>query len=130
MLVYHRDEEIAAVVGRMTGSHITPPYTAIGVAYRGLIIGGFVFNNFTGPDIEMSVAGKHVISRGVLRAVARYTFGQLGVRRVSITMRATDKTTQDIAQRLGFTLEGFKHQAFWNDDAVLMGLTKDNCRWL
>jgi hypothetical protein len=35
-----------------------------------------------------------------------------------------------MAERLGFTLEGFKHKAFWDDDAVLMGITKETCRWL
>jgi RimJ/RimL family protein N-acetyltransferase len=78
----------------------------------------------------MSVAVRHGLSRRVLKALAVYVFGQLGCRRCSITMKASDRLTQKMAERLGFTLEGFKHKAFWDDDAVLMGITKETCRWL
>jgi RimJ/RimL family protein N-acetyltransferase len=129
-LVFHRDDEVAALVGKMVRAPIVPPFTAIGIEKEHCLVGGVVFNAFTGPDIELTIAGRLCWTRGIFRALAHYVFHQLQCVRCSITIRSTDRDTLDLARRLGFSVEGIHQLAFWDADGVSLGLLRSNCRFL
>lgn len=120
------DERVAEFVGERIGSKIVPPYTAIGVETDGKIIAGAVFNCFTGPDIEMTVAGEaRAFTRGFYRLVYRYVFDQLGCIRLSATTENADVVR--LAERLGGRVEGMKRDLFGKGrDGFLVGFLKED----
>lgn len=112
--------------------------TAIGIAQDGDLIAGIVFNNFCWPNIEASIASTtpRWCSRRNLAAIFAFPFRQLGCRRMGATTGLTNQTARSFLCRLGFRQEGICHQA-WplsvanpTGDAVLYGMTPDECRWL
>lgn len=119
------DERVVWFVSAKVGTRFYMPYTAMGVERDGAILGGAVFNCFTGPDVEMTVAGEaRAFTRGFYRAVYRYLFGQLGCERVSITTESLDVVR--LAERLGAQVEGMKRNCFGRGrDAFLLGILKD-----
>lgn len=107
-----------------------PPYSALGwLNHEGEMVGGVVFNGYTGPNVEASVAWSGVLTRGVLRHVRRYVFDQHQCRRITIHTRASNAGVINQAQRLGFKPEGTHPAFFADDDGVSLGLLRQDCRW-
>ncbi len=107
-----------------------PPYSGVGwLNDEGDMVGGVVFNNFTGPNVEASVAWTGVLTRSVLRIIRQYVFEQHPCRRITIHTRASNAGVIDQARRLGFKPEGVHPAYFADDDGVSLGLLKDDCKW-
>ena len=121
------DERVARFVGGQIGSIIYPPFTAMGVERGGEVIGGAVFNCYTGPDIELTLAGK-VWSRSFLREVGAYAFDQLGCVRVQMTTEQ-EKVAQ-YAERLGGKREGVLRDKFGKGrDGILVGVLEQEYKF-
>jgi RimJ/RimL family protein N-acetyltransferase len=121
------DDEVARFVGEGCGTIIYPPFTAMGIERDGEIIGGVVFNCFTGCDEHGSVAGRG-FDRRFLRAVGRYVFDQLGALRISITTEQ-DRVI-DYAKRLGAQTEGRKRNHFGvGRHAIVLGILKEDWKF-
>lgn len=118
------DERVALFVAGKTGTRIIPPWTAMGIEHDGEVIGGAVFNHFTGPDVHMSAAGRGW-TKGYLADVGQYLFGQLGCIRVTVITEQAKVVRQ--AERLGGKVEGLMRNHFGPDrDAFVVGiLSKD-----
>lgn len=97
------DERVARFVGAQIATIIYPPFTCMGIERDGDIIAGAVFNCYTGPDIEVTVAG-HGWTRGFLKAVGQYVFGQLGCIRLQITTE--QESIASVSERMGGKREG------------------------
>jgi len=104
-------------------------FEAIGLEDRGEIIAGAVFNGYTGPEIEISVAANRV-TRAAIVAVFRYVFHQLGCQRATAHVPAKAKRTLSFCKRLGFVIEGRKRRAVMGDDLIVLGMLRNECRWL
>lgn len=128
-VVVGRDFEVATFVGGILEEAFSPPYVTIGVASHGRLVGGAVFNGFTGSDVELTIAGFGILSRGVMRAFAHYAFEQAGCRRVSMTVRTSNHLVHRLAGRCGFKIEGVKRRAYGNEDAILYGLLPEDFPW-
>lgn len=120
------DERVARYVAAHVNIMIVPPYTCLGVETNGQIVGGVVFNCFTGNDIEATVAfERQVYRRAFLKAVHEYVFTQLGCLRISITTEQPEVVR--LAERLGAQIEGLKRNHFGvGRDAFLLGILKDD----
>lgn len=129
-LVTEDQQALAAFVSARIGAQIVPPFSALGWEINGQLAGAAVLNCFTGPDIEMTVAGRAAVTREAMRDIARYVFGQLKVERVSIRTRASRADVIDQAKRIGFSPEGYHPKLFGDDDGVSLGMTRDACRWM
>lgn len=129
-LVVGDDVRVGAWLSNLVGATIVPPFTALGWEQRGTLTGAAVFNCWTGPDIEMTIAGRAAVTREAMRTIADYVFRQLGVARVSIRTRAGRKDVIDQAIRIGFSPEGYHPKLFGDDDGVSLGMTRAACRWL
>lgn len=116
------DDRVARFVGERCGTIIYPPFTCMGIERDGAIIGGAVFNCFTGHDVEMTVAGEAVaFTRRFYRAVRHYVFNQMGCLRVSATTESNQVV--ELALRLGFKVEGVKRDHFGaGRDGVVLGI--------
>jgi len=127
LIVSEPPDLIAKWVGERIGEDFRPPYSALAhTDATGSITAGFIFQNWTRHDIEMSVAAIS-IPRTLLRAVYRYAVEQLGCRRVTFRVRSSDLKTQESAQRLGAKWEG-RIRRFYSDseDAVILGILKED----
>lgn len=121
------DDRVAQFITDETGERFVPPYTCMGIERDGKIVAGVVFNGYTGPAIEINVAGTGW-DRGFMREVGRYVFGQLGCSRMGMT---TEKDyVARLAMRLGARHEGTLCNQFGpGRDGQVYGCTKEEYRF-
>jgi len=97
----------------------------------GSIWGVTAFDHFSEFDCEVFMAGDPGFgSRPLLRATFAYPFLQLGKLRVTARVDEADKHTLSIDKRIGFKEEGRLRQALGDRDIIVLGMLKDECRWV
>lgn len=124
-------ERVAQWVGaRIDMGQFCPPYVALGWEdEHGELKGGAVFNNWTGSNVELSIAGRGVVTRQAFRTIADYCFRQLGCRRISMHTKAENLRLIMQAKRCGFAHEGFRKDFYPDDDAVALVMLRSHCKW-
>jgi RimJ/RimL family protein N-acetyltransferase len=126
-------ESIAAFVAERVPTHFPwDNYTALALAENDTILAGVIYNHYTGTDICMHVAavpGKRWLNRKFLFAAFDYPFNQLKVRRVTGLVPSKNKAAQRFDEHLGFELEGRIRHALADDDLLLYGLLREDCKW-
>ena len=117
---------------KCVGIHLCPPFVTLAMVENGKIIAAAVFNNYQDSNIDMSVvfSRRIALTRGNLRALFSYPFEQAKVRRISVRTRASNLNVRKQIRRLGFKPEGKQTQFFGNEDAMLYGMTRSDCKWL
>jgi RimJ/RimL family protein N-acetyltransferase len=109
-LILGQDEIIAEFVGFGLKRKFTPPYVAMGwIKENGQhwrLVGGAVFNDYNGANIEVSIFGSEGFTRQSLRQVYRYVFVQCKCLRLTARTERRNVHMQDILARLGFVVEG------------------------
>lgn len=120
------DARVAEFVGARIGRTIYPPFTCLGVEKSGAILAGAVFNCYTGPDIQATVAVDDRRAVGALtRHSGRYAFGQLQCER--ITVITEQPKVVEYAERLGGTIEGTMRNLFGRGrDGVVIGILRED----
>lgn len=89
------------------------------------------FERWTGDDVEVHYSGERgFLSRRFLRALARYAFDQLGCRRITGRIPVFRPEAVKLGLRLGFRHEGTLRCAFDGADILILGMLKEECRWL
>lgn len=96
------------------------------------LVGGVVYHNFTGENIEASIFStkKSWTNRLVLGVIFWYPFIQLNCARLT-ALTPADSTARVALDKMGFTVEG-RLRKFYpeNRDALIYGMLKEECRWL
>lgn len=108
---------------------------AIGIERDGNLIGGAVYNYwFPGVDIRMHIAGAHGepwLSRSILNALFYYPFVELGLRRITYPIAASNAASLKLARHFGTVHEGtIRHGWLNGDDLLVFGMLREECRWL
>lgn len=106
---------------------------AMGYEIDGQLVVVCLFNGFTPWECHMHVVSdgsRRWCSRGFLAAAFAYPFVQLGVQRVTALVPAKNTDALVLDLRLGFVPEGVKRAAYGDDDMVVLGMLRDNCKWL
>jgi len=134
MIVYGHDAAVAEWMGGRLDTVFTPPYTALGVADKeGRLIGGLLFNDYNGSNIEVTAYGPGAVTRESVTTMFRYAFVQLGCWRLSARTRRGNHAVRELLLRLGFKPEGIR-PGYWGrskaNDCFLYGLKRTNCKWL
>jgi len=131
-LVYGDDARVAKWVGERARVQEFGPCTAIGIARDGRLVAGVVYNRYSGPNVEASIASDWPgwWTRGNLFALFWYPFGQLGCRRITAVTRAGNDRAQRMLAKMGFKAEGRCRHAFWDDDGIVYGMLAEECRWI
>jgi RimJ/RimL family protein N-acetyltransferase len=110
------------------------PYTAIGLVNDGgVLVGGVVYTNYTRTDIHMHIAltGRRVLTRWFIGECFRYPFVQLGVKRVTGLVAASNEAARRFDEHMGFKQEGvLRHYMPDGDDCIVYGMLREECRWL
>lgn len=92
-----------------------------------------VYNHYSGCDIAMHIAavpGRRWMTREFLRAVFRYPFVQLNCRRVTGYVPAKNRDALRFDTHIGFREEGRMRHALPDDDVLVLGLLREDCRYL
>lgn len=103
------------------------------VAPDGRIRGVVVYTGQTRWQVEMAMASdgsSRWINRHFLRCAFAYPFEQLSVRRVVGRIKASNEAALTLDQHLGFRWEGELRAGFGDEDCILMGMLREECRWL
>ena len=129
-LVFFEDQRVAALMADALGIGFVPPFTTIGLERQGKLVGGCLFNNFNGYGIELTIVGPGCLSTGLFRAVSSYVFDQLGCARMTMTAQRKNAVHVRIAERLGFKVEGIMRGHFGDDDGIVLGMLRSECRFL
>src|ERR1700730_12148387 len=120
-LIIGQDEIISAFVGFGLKRKFTPPYVAMGWVKETdghwRLVGGAVFNDFNGANIEVSIFGSEGFTRQSLRQVYRYVFVQCKCLRLTARTEQSNIHMQDILTRRGFVMEGELKNYFGPEEA-------------
>ena len=106
--------------------------TALGVDNDGMLVGGFVFNNWSREAgvIELSFAGidRRWLSRPILYVVFSYAFDQLGCQMVCSRTPARLKRAARIARAYGFRQVTIPRLFGRTEDGIISTLTAEDWR--
>jgi len=106
---------------------------AIGLERDGQLCAVVVYDNFSEVDCSMHIASdgtKRWMNRALLSAAFLYPFRQLKFRRVTGLVPAKNTAALRFDEHLGFEREGLCRNALPDDDLVVLGLLRENCRFI
>lgn len=112
---------------------------AIGLILNNEIKAAVVYNAFSSDntrkwnDCQMHVAAKpgaKWASREFLYHAFNYPFNVLGCRRVTGLVKVDNIAAQKFDEKIGFVKEGVLRRAIDNQDAIIYGMLKEECKWL
>jgi RimJ/RimL family protein N-acetyltransferase len=106
---------------------------AIGLEEDGELLAVVVFNFMSECDIAMHVAaipGRRWLNREFLRVAFRYPFVQLKLQRVTGYVPEKNVDALRFDSHLGFQREGLMRRALPDDNVVVLGMLREECRWL
>ncbi len=128
MILLGHSQAVADWVARINGKAFHPPFEAIGIIdQQGTLTGGYVFTGFNGDGVELSLAGRGVVSREGWRVVLDYVFNQLGCSRMQMhTSRRNKKVCKNLHELFPKGFEGIAKRFYGKDDGVVFALTKDD----
>jgi RimJ/RimL family protein N-acetyltransferase len=105
--------------------------TYIGLADGDNLIAGVKYDGFNGANINMHVAaeGKSWLTREFLWFTFYYPFVQLGCKRITALVDATNITAIQFDEHLGFEFEAALKDGHPNGDLLVYRMLKQDCRW-
>ncbi len=134
IVVFGMDEFVAKWVSHRIPVFSPTPghYSAIGFADGSRLIAGAVYHDFNeiGIGLTMAADDPKWCTRTNLCAIFRYPFEQLKVRRVTACAARKNKRSRKLIEGVGFKLEGVIREGMGNQDAMLYGMLKKECKWL
>lgn len=105
-------------------------YVAIGYVRKGILAGGVVFSMYSGANICIACALDAPLTRRFMRAIFYYPFLQLKCRRVTALVNAQNLSSRELVEHAGFKEEGCMREATPDDDVIVYGMTRAECRWI
>ena len=129
--IFEPQQAIIAWAGRELGTAFHPPCYAIGVVNNaGEPVGAAIFNNFQDCNIEVTMVGPGAFSRSIARVMAEFAFNANNVARLTVTTRAKNKKLTALIERVGWKREGRLRRWYGDDDAIVFGMLRKECRFL
>ncbi len=128
-----RDQVAAWVAARIPHMDKPEKFEAVGViSESGEPIAGVIWHGWQPRyrSIECSAAAKtpRWLTRSIIVEILAYPFSYLGCERVTTVTPSGNRAALRMNQKLGFSQEGLVRRGFDDDDAVIMGLLRQE--WL
>jgi RimJ/RimL family protein N-acetyltransferase len=106
----------------------------IGLQKDGELIAGVIYDDYNGSNVWMHVAarpGKQWLNREYLHACFYYPFIQLGVKRISGWVEASNADARRFDEHIGFKQEAvLSNAARDGGDVIIYRLFKDECKYV
>lgn len=134
-LVLDQHERVAQWVAEQAGcsAHAWAGYVGLGLEdERGMLVAGIVLESFTGRSANMHVAGvgKNWVNRNLIQTCFLYVFKHLGLKRITGLVPASNTEALAFDLHLGFTLEHTMIDGAKDGDLHILGMRKEDCRFL
>lgn len=132
-LVIGQDDYVGPwICARAGGTWVPGRGVTIGLAEGTQLLAGMLYEDCNGANIIMHCAaeGSEWMTREFLWFSFAYPFEQLGVRRVTSPVAATNFKARHFVERLGATLEATLKDAHPTGDLLVYCMRKEDCRWL
>jgi hypothetical protein len=100
---------------------------------EGEILAAVLFDEYNQANVNMHVAavpGRRWMTREYLWYCFYYPFVELGCKRITGIVPASNLEARRFDEHLGFTLEATLKDAHPQGDLLLYVMRKENCRWL
>jgi len=95
------------------------------------------FKNNHECNLDMTLNHKGIMSPSLFKRIGRvlcdYIFNQAKLKRCNSSIRISNHASIKLTKAYGFQIEGIKRHGFVAskaEDMVLLGLLKDECRWI
>lgn len=132
-LIYGENERLVAWAEGVIGCSFRPDAQAIGCESNGDVVCVAVFDGFSECDCNIHIASngsQSWLTRKFLCAAFAYPFVQLGLRRVTGLVPASNKKALKFDYHLGFVFEGRCRNALPNDDIIILGMLREECPFI
>ena len=132
-LIYNDDARLIGWAQNVIGCEFRPDAKAIGYGSGDEIFAVTVFDGFSVCDCNMHIASNgtgHWLTRKFLISSFAYPFIQLKLRRVTALVPAKNKAALKFDLHLGFEFEGRCKHALPDDDIIILGLLRENCKYI
>jgi len=107
---------------------------ALGIERDGELVAGVLYEGFSDYNVWMHVAavpGSGWLNRSTLRAFFGYPFNQMGVRRVSAYVNASNTVARRFDEHLGFKPEAILTGAAPDGgDVIIYSMWRKDCRYV
>ena len=129
-LVFGHDATIADWVEKKFGYPLSRWDKAVGVIDKsGTLVGGAVFRDWNGFNIEIAYYGPNSVTRSVFLGLTKFCFDELKVTRITARTLRQNKIVNQGLPRLGFRFEGVSKRYFGpykKHDAINYSLLKSD----
>ncbi len=137
MIDLGRADEAVVYVANRIGISVEGlrPCTGVAVTDGERLVGGYVFRNYKGFDVEIAIAFEPDRPKGLISetipTVFHYVFNELGCARATCLIRRSNKESRRLCEAMDFKLEGKARRGYdGKQDMMIYGLLRDECRWL
>lgn len=132
-IVYDNSSELIEWAVARMGFDYRSDAKAIGYQSEGTIKAVTVWDGFSQCDCNIHIVSDGTgqwLSRSFLTASFMHPFVQWGLRRVTGLVPAKNSAALRFDLHLGFKREGFIRHALPDDDIIILGMLRENCRWI
>lgn len=131
-LVYN-DDSLITWAAEKIGFEPRPDVKAMGWKVNGVIRAVVLWDGFSECDCNIHVASDgnpHWLSRPFLAAAFMHPFVQWKLKRVTGLVPAKNTAALRFDLHLGFVKEGYLRKALPDDDLILLGMLREECRFI
>lgn len=132
-LVYKDTERLIAWASDIIGIDTTDQAKAVGWEENGVLRAVAVWDEFSLVDCQIHVASDakpHCMKMPFIRAAFLHPFVQWNMRRVTGVVPSKNTAALKFDLHLGFEREGLMRNALPDDDIVILGMLRENCRFI
>lgn len=132
-IIYDDDSRLIGWAREVIGCQFRGDAKAIGLESDGRLVAVTVFDGFSECDCNMHVASDgsgHWLGKDFLTCSFAYPFVQLKLRRVTGLVPAKNVTALRFDLHLGFKHEGICRDALPDDDIIILGMLRAECRFI
>lgn len=116
-LLFGQDTIVAKWVFHTFNLYEMPFNQAIGiVSPQGVLVGGILFHNFNGVNVELAYYGPGTMTLGIIRSIAKIALKTFNAARLTVVTSKRNRRFINAMLKLGFRLEGTQRCYFGHDD--------------
>lgn len=132
-IVYDDNDKLIAWAESVVDCKFRDDAKAIGLLSNGVIAAVSVYDGFSLCDCNMHIASNRTgswLTRKFLISSFAYPFIQLKLNRVTGLVPAKNEIALKFDLHIGFEFEGRCKKALPDDDIIILGLLRENCKYI
>jgi len=120
---YRSDAKAKAYIDNALNINLSLPFCGYVIANKlNDTVGAFVYNGFTGDNVELTIACEERVTISIARFIALIAFFDLGCNRMTARTRISNQRAIKAMLNVGFKFEGVAREYFGGEDAIMFGM--------